>query len=101
MSRLKIGILKDENFQVGNHKIKMLKVGPHEFTLEIQGAMNQQFDIGPQPVEILPGISVTAGVSEHFIPQNKDYSIRRAVVVIEAPQEVIIHRFKGVERFAA
>lgn len=100
MSRLKIGILKDENFQVGKHRIKMLKIGGHEFTLEVHGAMNARFDIGKTPVEVLPGVSITAGKSEKY-EIDPERVTTRAVVIIDAPQEVVIHRFKGVERFAA
>lgn len=101
MSRLKIGILKDENFKVGNHLIKMIKVGDHQFTLEVRGALNQRYEVEGHPVEVLPGVHISAGRSEHYIPNNKDFSVRRAVVIIEAPPEVVIHRFKGDERFAA
>lgn len=100
MSRLKLGILRDENFKVGNHVIKMVRVGTAEFTLEVQGAMNQRFDIGSTPVEVVPGVTITASKSEIYSPQGTVRKIMRAVVVIEAPKDVIIHRFKGEERFA-
>lgn len=101
MSRLKIGIVKDENFQVGHHRIKMLKVGGAEFTLEVQGALNQRYEIGSIPTEVLPGVMISASRSEKFIPNGREYAVVRAVVVIDAPPEVVIHRFKGPDRFAA
>lgn len=101
MSRLKIGILKDENFKVGNYVIKMIKVGGEDFTIEVKGSMDARYDINRHGVEVLPGVLISAGNSEKFIPPGKDFAVIRAVVVIEAPPEVIIHRFKGPERFAA
>lgn len=102
MSRLKIGILKDENFKVGNHVIKMVRVGGEEFTIEVKSeAMNARYDINKYGIEVFPKVLISAGSSEKYIPPGKDFAVIRAVVVIEAPPEVIIHRFKGPERFAA
>lgn len=102
MSRLKLGILRDENFQVGNRTLKMIKIGADGFTLEVKGtAADGRFEIDKYGADIFPGVRISASKSEFYTPPGTVRGILRAVVVIDAPPEVVIHRFKGPERFAA
>jgi hypothetical protein len=102
MSILKLGILKDENFKIGARTIKLIALNGQGFTLEVKGeAMNQRFEIEAHPTEIFPGVTVKAGKSEFYYREDNNQKVQRAVVIIEAPLEVVIHRFKGPERFAA